>query len=229
MSNAFSIPNDRFVIELPVDARLAFIRKVYGLFLVSILGTAAVTAAVMSVPAVADLAGQYWWAWLVLYVGLSWGSNWIASQGSAFGYGLLAALSVVTGLFFGPTVNFYAAGAGMGVVYEALALTAAIFGGLTGYVFVTRQDFSFLRGALWVGMFALIGFGVLSMFVGFSFQVHHLVTLAGVVLFIGFILYDTSNIIHHYREDQFAVAAAAIYLDFVILFMKLLRLLGRRD
>ena len=228
MNDAFAIPEDRFVIEQPVDVRLGFIRKVYSLFLLTIGTSAAMTYAVMSIPVVADLAGQYWFAWLLLYLGLSWGSNLIARQGAAVGYGLLAVLSVVTGLFFGPTIKFYAVTQGMEVVYQAFGLTSAIFGGLTAYVFVTRKDFSFLAGALWMGLFALIGVGILGLFINFSFEFRHAITFAGVLLFIGFILYDTSNILHHYREDQFAVATVAIYLDFVILFMKLLRILGRR-
>ena len=230
MNDTFTIPQDRgFVIDLPVDARLAFIRKVYSLFLMSLLGTVAVTAAVMSVPVVADLAGRYWFVWMILYIGLSWCSGWIGRQGAAVGYALLGSLSIVTGLFFGPTIRFYAATQGLDIVYQALGLTCLIFGGLTIYVFVTKKDFSYLGGMLFMGIFALIGLGVLGMFVNFSFEFRHAITLVGVVVFIGFILYDTSNILHHYREDQFAVAAVAIYLDFVILFMKLLRLLSRRN
>lgn len=143
------------------------------------------------------------------------------------GYGLLAVLSVVTGLLFGPTVNYYAVTAGIQVVYQALGLTILIFGGLTAYVFITKADFSFLRGALFMGLLALIGIGVLGFFINFSFGFSQAITIAGVLLFVGFILYDTSNILHHYHEDQYAVAAVAIYLDFVILFINLLRLLSR--
>jgi FtsH-binding integral membrane protein len=225
-----AIPEDHgFLYEAPVDVRLAFIRKVYSLFLLSLLASTLVTAAVMTTPAVANLAGRYWFVWMILYVGLSWCSGWIANQGAAVGYALLAVLAGVTGLFFGPTIMFYAAHGGIGVVYQAFGLTVGIFGGLTAYVFITKKDFSFLGGLLWMGIFALIAFGVLGMFINFSFNVRHAMTLAGVLLFVGFILYDTSNILHHYREDQYVVAAVAIYLDFVILFMKLLRLLGRRD
>jgi FtsH-binding integral membrane protein len=230
MSELLALPEDRaYLYEATVDVRLTFIRKVYSLFLVSLLSSTGVTAAVMMLPEVADLAGRYSLVFLLLYIGLSWCSGWIAEQGPVVGAMLLSALSVVTGLVFGPTISFYAANVGIGVVYQALGLTSAIFGGLTVYVFVTKQDFSFLRGLLWMGMFAIVAFAVLGMFINFSFELRHALTLAGVLLFIGFILYDTSNIVHHYREDQAIVAAVAIYLDFVILFMKLLRLLSRRD
>ena len=230
MDEVMAIPEDRgYLYEAPVDVRLAFIRKVYSLFLLSLLASTVVTAAVMTTPVAMNLAAKYWFVWLILYIGLSWCSGWIASQGAVVGYTLLAVLSAVTGLFFGPTITFYAANVGIDVVYQAFGLTSAIFGGLTAYVFITKKDFSFLGGLLWMGIFALVAFGVLGMFIDFSFQLRHAMTLAGVLLFVGFILYDTSNILHHYREDQYVVAAVAIYLDFVILFMKLLRLLGRRD
>ncbi len=229
MSDMYAMPMDQFVIELPVDTRLAFIRKVYSLFLVSLLATIAVTVSVLSVPIAADIAGRYWYVWVGLYFLLSWFGEAIAAQGKTVGYIVLSVLSVVTGLAFGPTIRFYIGNQGVDIVYQALGLTTAIFGGLTAGVFITKQDFSFLRGFLWMGVLALIGVGVLGIFINFDFGMQQAITIGGVLLFVGFILYDTSNILHHYREEQVAAAAAAIYLDFVILFMKLLRLLRGRD
>lgn len=227
MYNPIHSDQGLLAIEGSTAERLAFIRKVYGHFLGSLAITAAVTTAVMTSAPVLNLAGRFWVVWMLLYLGLSMCSGWIARQGTGFGYALLGLLSVATGLFFGPTILFYAKVGGVGIVANALILTGSIFTGLTAYVFITRKDFSWMGAGLTAGLFLLIGVGIVSIFVPMGNTTNFLITLAGAVLFCGFILYDTSNILHNYRTDQYVVATVAIYLDFVILFMKILRLLGR--
>src|SRR5437660_707505 len=89
--------------------------------------------------------------------------------------------------------------------YAHLAGAILAFGGLTAAVFLSGKDFSFLGPILWVlalialGVVIAAAIGVLSL--GFWFAV------AMVALFCGFIVYDTSNVLHHYGTDQHVSAA----------------------
>lgn len=214
-------------VEASVSERMRFIRKVYSQFFVSLLITAGVTGAVMSSSAAMNLAANLWPVWLILYLGASFASGMVSKASPAVGYLVLGTLAVSTGFFFGPVITFHAR-VQPEIVWQALILTGATFTGLTMYVFTTRKDFSWIGGSLFLVLFLLIGLGIVQIFIPFSAGMQMGITIASVLLFCGFILYDTSNILHHYRTDQHIHATVMIYLDFVILFMNILRLLGNR-
>ncbi len=50
--------------------------------------------------------------------------------------------------------------------------------------------------------------------------------IAGVLIFAGFVLYDTSNILNRLRSDEAAIGALDLYVDFLNLMMMIMRLLG---
>jgi FtsH-binding integral membrane protein len=114
------------------------------------------------------------------------------------------------------------------VVVQAAGLTVLAFSSITGYAFVTKKDFSFMRGFVTTGLFVVLGGSILSIFVQSS-ALSFAVSAGGVLLFSGFILYDTSNIIHHHKEDEWVGAAMSMYLNVLNLFLFLLRLLSNRD
>lgn len=112
------------------------------------------------------------------------------------------------------------------ILPEAGLLTTVLFGCLTGVVFITRQDFSFLRSVLlWGGIAALV-LALGSVIFGFSLGLFFswaMVALAG-----GYILYDTSNVLHRYRTTQHVSAALALFASFTLLLWYVIRILGRR-
>ena len=100
-------------------------------------------------------------------------------------------------------------------------------GGLTVVAFVTKKDFSFLRGILvWAGILAIVAI-VGSVLFGF-----HLGTWFSVAM-IGFagaaILYDTSNVMHHYPEDRHVAAALELFASIALMFWYVLQLFMSRD
>jgi hypothetical protein len=101
-------------------------------------------------------------------------------------------------------------------------ITLLMFAGLTVAVFVTGHDFSFLRTGLIVGGFAAMGLIVCSAI--FGFQLGNLYTIALIVLACGYILYDTSNVLYHYRIGQHVAAALALFASVALLFWYVLRL-----
>jgi len=134
------------------------------------------------------------------------------------------------GASLGPILNHYLAMANGGsLVMQALGGTALVFFSLSAYVLTTRKDFSFMGGFLFVGLMvaiiAMIGMFVAGLFgvevSGFSLAISALIVL----LMSGFILYDTSRIIHG-GETNYLMATTALYLDIYNLFTSLLHILG---
>ena len=115
------------------------------------------------------------------------------------------------------------------------ALTAVYFGGMALYGHVTKADLSRLRPILVGGLIFLILFAVLSLFLPFG-SLDRVVCLVGIAIFLGFTAYDTQKIrayYEYYQGDQEMLARASIfsalqlYLDFINLFLYLLRFLGK--
>lgn len=211
---------------------MAFIRKVYSLFGAAIavwMGSAAVIAsndawaqAVLSVFAGSTLG------LIALIVG---GFVLLRVTAKSFpmnviGLGLFALLY---GAWTGPIVWVYAqAFGGYLIVAKAFLLTVAVFGGLTGYVLLTKKDFSFMGAGLAIGGSLAFGLILLSAIFGIGETIVASTGFAAamVVLMAGFTLYDTSKILRSYPANMAATAAASIFADFVLMFLYILRLLG---
>jgi len=95
------------------------------------------------------------------------------------------------------------------VIPTAAILTGLMFAGLTAVVFMTKKDFSFLRSILVIGGFIAMGLIVCG---------------AMVALACGAILYDTSNVLHHYRTDQHVSASLELFASIALLFWYVLRI-----
>jgi FtsH-binding integral membrane protein len=115
-------------------------------------------------------------------------------------------------------------------ILQAGVLTVGIFGGLTAYVFISKRDFSFLRGMVVTGLIVVILAGLLNVLIVGSSALGFAVAAATLLLFTGFVLYDTSNIIRHYPTNEYVAGALSLYLDVFNIFLALLRILnaGRR-
>ena len=92
---------------------------------------------------------------------------------------------------------------------------------------ITRKDFSFLRGILfWAFMLAMVGI-VSSLLFGFQLGTWFSVAMIG---FAGAaVLYDTSNIMHHYPEDRYVAASMALFASIALMFWYILQLFMSRD
>lgn len=133
---------------------------------------------------------------------------------------------VFTGLLgagLGPILSVYLA-VMPGVVFQALAGTAVIFFTLSAYTLVTRSDFSFMGGALMVGIVVAFVISIL----GLVFQMP-MVSLVASGLFMlvssGMILFQTSQIIHG-GETNYIRATVLLYMSIYNLFVSLLHILG---
>jgi len=144
---------------------------------------------------------------------------------------LLGLFTLSMSYLIGTTCTAYAALGYSVVVVEAFAITSLLFVGLTAFVMVSKIDFSFLGLVLPVLFLSLMIFGLFSLLAFDSFAMRQVYALLGCLLFVLYILYDTSVIITYLSYDDYVLGAVNLYLDFINLFMFILQLLmgGRRE
>lgn len=135
------------------------------------------------------------------------------------------AFTGLLGFGLGPMLNAYLSMPNGGqTIMLAMGGTGAIFLGLSGYALSTRRDFSFLGGFIGVGMMVLLLAVVANIF--FQVPVMSLaISAAFVLLMSGFILYETSAMIHG-QQDNYILACTSLYLSIYNIFTSLLHLLG---
>ena len=124
-------------------------------------------------------------------------------------------------------------------IAEAFGVTAFGFAGLSAFGYVTKRDLGPVGSFCMMGLFGLIGFGLLSMFFpslmtqGASF----VFSIVGIIVFAGLTAYDTQKIKAMSApgdegtdagRKKAIFGALRLYLDFINLFLSLLRLTGRR-
>lgn len=147
-------------------------------------------------------------------------------RNSAWGLAAVFALTGFMGLTLGPMINAYIKqfSNGSELVLLALGGTGVIFLGLSAYALTTRKDFSFMGGFLMVGILVafLAGIGAMIFHIsGLSIAVSAMFVL----LMSGFILYQTSEMVHGY-ETNYIMATVSLYISLFNLFISLLQLLG---
>jgi len=143
---------------------------------------------------------------------------------SASGIYWVFAFTGLMGASLGYTLNFYLGVAGPGLIMEALGATALVFFALSGYALTTKKDFSFMGGFLVVGLVAVLVAAIANIF--FAVPAVSLAISAAIVFIMsGFILFDTSRIIHG-GETNYIRATVSLYLNIYNLFTSILHLLG---
>lgn len=198
------------------EARLEFLRKTYALFFAGIICCLLMGAAlgVISHPLIL----------LVLILGGSFGAQAV-SRTEGLNYAALFGFTGMLGWLFTPMLAMYELRQ-PGIVTQAAALTTITFGALTAYVFVSKKDFSFMGGLLFVGLIGLIVGGLANAFLFHSPIASYLMAWFTLLLFSGYVLYDTSNIMRRYDSRGYCSAALSLFLDFFNMFLAILRILS---
>ena len=211
-----------------VGERIAFVRKVYALFFAATLFAIAGVGLGFTFPALMMAVVAHPWLSFFVLIGGVMGAQAVRLVP---GVNLLAlfAFTTLTGLIISPAIAVYTR-LNPASILQAGLLTVGIFGGLTAYVFASKRDFSFMRGMVVTGLIVVFLAGVLNLFIVGSSAFAFGISCAALLLFSGFVLYDTSNIIRRYPTNEYVAGALDLYLDAFNIFLALLRILnaGRR-
>ncbi|KOR31307.1 membrane protein [Achromatium sp. WMS2] len=148
-----------------------------------------------------------------------------STEDSAAGIVVVFGVTGLLGLGLGPIISMYMnLPKGPEIVATAMGGTGAIFIGLSAYALTTRKDFSFMTGFLMVGLLVVLIAILANIFLALPILS---LTISAVVILLmsGFILYDTSNMIHG-GETNYVRATINLYINIYNLFLHLLRFLG---
>jgi modulator of FtsH protease len=235
------------LVEAPAE-KLVFLRKVYTLFTGSLV-TASIGALValyagadlsrvtvtigreqVTIPPLVGFFANHWIIGMVLFLGTFFGASMVREK-PGINVAALFGASFISGLYIAPMLWVVQIQASQGMtlstapVRDAFLLTVLGFTGLTSYALLSKRDFSFLGGFLSMGLWVLIGASLLSLFVGGP-SLSLAIASVGVLLFGGYILFDTSRILRDPTNRDPVGAALSLYLNFLNLFLFLLRILS---
>jgi FtsH-binding integral membrane protein len=220
------------VLALGVETRATFIVQTYMHLFGAILLFVGVEIVLFSTGMAETLAsamlGVNWLFVLGAFMIVGWLATRTAhrTESLPLQYLALAGFVVAEAIIFVPLLfiaNYYAPGA----IQSAAVVTFMGFFALTLVAFTTRKDFSFLGSLLrWGFLVALV---LIVAGVIFGFQLGTLFSVAMVALAGGAILYDTSNILHHYPQDRYVGAALELFASVALMFWYVLQLFMSRD
>ena len=214
-------------------ARQSFLTSVFGWMFIGLALTAGVAAYVAASSDMISWFEDHPWAWLVMFVvqlglvvTISAGINKLSYSVSVFLFALYAALN---GFIFSIILEAYTTAS----IASAFGVAAGMFGGMAIYGYVTKRDLTGMRSILFMGLIGLIIGMVVNMFWANSI-LYWFVTFGGVVLFCALTAYDMQKIkqIGESGADSETLRKASIlgalslYLDFINLFLFLLRIFG---
>ena len=212
-----------------VSERMGFVRKVYALFFAATLFAIGGVVLSLAFPQVfVRLVWEHPYISLIVLFGGVMGAQAVRHTP---GVNLIAlfGFTTLTGIIISPLMWVVSNTNPVSILYAGV-LTVGIFGGLTAYVFVSKKDFSFLRGMVTTGLIVVFLAALMNFFFMCSSALGFAISAAALLLFSGFVLYDTSNIIRRYPTNEYVQGALSLYLDAFNIFLALLRILnaGRR-
>ncbi len=220
------------VAALDAESRSAFIWRTYGHLAAAILAFGAIETYLFENGYAERIAQSMLGVNWLLILGAFMIVGWLASrtahrvESKPMQYLALAGFVIAQAIIFVPLL-YVAMTVQPAIIESAASVTLMGVAGLTAVAFITRKDFSFLRGVLvWGGVLALIAI-VASVLFGFHMGTWFPIAMIG---FAGAaVLYDTSNVLHHYPEDRYVAAALELFGSIALMFWYVLQLFLARE
>jgi FtsH-binding integral membrane protein len=227
MPNAAPLPD---AAASPVVDVAAFTRKVYRWMAIGLGLTGLFASAVVASPS----AQRAIFGNPLLFFGLliaELGMVWVFSRSlRKVSYATAATMFLAYCATSGLTFSIYFLVYTRESIAVAFYVTGGTFAAMSAFGTLTKKDLSSWGSLLMMGLFGVIIASLVNLFVGSS-ALGYLIAWAGVLIFTGLVAYDTQKIRAWAAigDDRLALQGAlALYLDFVNLFIMLLRLFGRR-
>jgi len=212
-----------------------FYRKTYTHLALAVLLFVLVEMIFFQIPALLEFALSLTqgWLWLLMLGGFMLVTNYaekmaISSHDKNKQYLALLLYVVAEAFIFIPLLlisMMIAEEGGANILSQAAILTLSLFTGLSAIVLLTKKDFSFLKSALTIASFIALGLIVAGTLFGFNLGLWFSVGM--VALASGSILYQTSNMVHKYNEDQYVAASLGLFASLMLLFWYILSILNR--
>ena len=237
MYNSQPTPPPFYTAERVADASYVsrIMKRVYLKMFLAMIVTAVTSYVCMNVPAVfltlMSNSGLYFGlliAEVVLVFVLAGALNKLSSPVASL---IFYVYSILNGVVLSAILAAYTASS----VFSTFVITAAVFGTMTVYGYVTKSDLSRVGTFLFMALIGLIICTIVNIFMKSS-TMEWIISFAGVVIFIGLTAWDTQKIkqmaaiTDGSQAGKLAtIGALSLYLDFVNLFLYLLRFFGNRE
>lgn len=230
------VENKLMVSELSEVDKVAFYKKTYSHVAVGVLVFILFEYLLLQSEAIVSFALSMTegYRWLIMLGGFMFITNYAErmtlktpdknKQYLAYGVYILAEAFIFVPLIY--IAAFYME-SGPEILNQAAIVTLALFTGLSAIVFVTKKDFSFLKAGLTVGFFIAIGLILAGTLFGFNLGLWFSVGMC--VLAAGSILYQTSNLVNKYSNDEYIPAALGLFASLMLLFWYVLSIFMSRD
>ncbi|KAJ2808869.1 hypothetical protein H4R20_000562 [Coemansia guatemalensis] len=230
-SDADDIPDDFkygvTVGQSDLSIRHAFVRKVYTILTLQLLASTVVGGYLRHMDATSGFLLRHVWTVyaamggsLLAMVGVFWKQH--SHPTNAVFLGIFTAFEAYV---LGAVTAFYSTS----MVLQALVITLGLFAVLTLFTMQSRYDFSQLGPILFFSLWAIILVGFVQIFFPFSKTFDLVVAVVTAVVFCGYIMYDTHQIMERLSPDEYIVGSVRLYLDVVNLFLAILRILNNQD
>ncbi len=224
--------------ELEASAALpALMRKVYVWMTLALAITGFTAFAVASTPNLQHIVLMNTWvmwgliiAEFALVMGISWGINKLSLTTATL-------LFVLYSVINGATLSVIFVAYSIGTISKVFFITAGTFAVMAFIGYVTKTDLSKLGKILFMALIGVIIATVVNIFVKSS-GLDLILSYVGVLVFVGLTAYDTQKIknmlwqagdLSETSQKIALLGALSLYLDFINLFIYLLRIFGRRD
>lgn len=215
-----------------LDQRVTQVMKrVYVKMFLALLITAAASWFVSGSSIILYMAQHSWAYWGVfileigLVIGISSGINKLSSSAAT---ALFVLFSVINGVALAPIFLIYTHVS----IFKTFLITSAVFGAMSVYGYTTARDLTRIGTFLYMALWGLLACIVINMFWANS-SMDWLISAVGVLLFIGITAWDTQHIKTMAAQMPEAgysrlatLGALSLYLDFINLFIYLLRFFG---
>ncbi len=172
------------------------------------------------------------WRWLLMLGGFMVATNYaekmaLNNHNINQQYAGLLIYVIAEAFIFIPLIGIamtIAESGGVNILNQAAILTLSLFTGLSAVALLSKKDFSFLRSILTIGFMIALGLIVAGTLFGFNLGLWFSVGM--VVLASGSILYQTSNMVYKYSEDQYVGASLGLFASLMLLFWYILSILS---
>jgi FtsH-binding integral membrane protein len=222
--------------------REGFLTGSFVWMFVGVLLSAIATVLVMSNETLLETVTDYYLLLALGGLGLAFGIMFLAPRispivalGMFFAYALMMGLVIgviVYGFTYDPTAPGNLSASGVSGVVSAFLGAAGIFGGAALYGYVTKRDLTSLRGILVMGLIGLIVVMFVQLFLFPGNSLMNLgIGIVGVVIFTGLTAWDVQKLKNGAmpninKESATVMGALMLYLDFINLFLFMLRIMG---
>ncbi|EIW83416.1 UPF0005-domain-containing protein [Coniophora puteana RWD-64-598 SS2] len=212
------------VSESAPEIRSAFVRKVYIILFFQILATTIVAGGLSQSFTAVMWVQEHQWAFYVPLFGtlVNLGLLYWKRHSHPYNLVLLSTFTLLEAFTLGIVTAFF----DNIIVLQALLITLGVFLGLTLFTLQSKYDFSGLGPWLFGGLVALMMTGMVGIFIPFSNTIDIIYAAGGCLIFSGYIVYDTYVINRRLSPDEYILGSISLYLDFINLFINILRLLN---